>query len=57
MVLLEGDEFVRGILEPAGLTLADVRNRHLISSKSNLQEKRLWTAPRQPPHSYALPIR
>ncbi len=46
MVLLEGDEFVRGILEPAGLTLADVRNRNLISGKSPLQE-RPWTASRQ----------
>lgn len=43
MVLLEGDEFVRGILEPAGLTLADVRNRNLISGKAPLQE-RPWTA-------------
>ncbi|BDA50387.1 probable lipase at C-terminar half [Coccomyxa sp. Obi] len=56
MVLLEGDEFVRGILEPAGLTLADVRNRHLISSKSPLQEQRPWTASRQLSRPRALPI-
>lgn len=39
MVLLEGDEFVRGILEPAGLTLADVRNRNLLSAKAPLLEQ------------------
>jgi hypothetical protein len=31
MALLEGDEFVRGILEPAGLTLADMRSRQVAS--------------------------
>ncbi len=31
MALLEGDEFVRGILEPAGLTLNDVRESQTAS--------------------------
>ena len=31
MALLEGDEFVRGILEPAGLALSDVRESQTAS--------------------------
>ena len=31
MALLEGDEFVRGILEPAGLTLSDVQESQTAS--------------------------
>lgn len=31
MRLLEGDEFVRGILEPAGLTLEDMRHSQAAS--------------------------
>ena len=34
MRLLEGDEFVRGILEPAGLCLADVRRSRMAGSTS-----------------------
>lgn len=47
MRLLEGDEFVRGILEPAGLALADVQemSAHVKSLRSTVSRNpnvRTW---------------
>lgn len=52
MRLLEGDEFVRGILEPAGLCLADVER-----SKRAGTSYRTLSVPAPVPSSAASPLR